>query len=216
MDKKNVLSQAFTWLFIGLLICFGISYVATINEDVTMNVYGALGGYAYIIYAVIELALVIFLAVRIRKMNPVTAKIVYCLYTGFTGLSLGGIFIYYTKTSLAFVFLATAIIMGVFAYIGKHTKMDLTKTGTYLIIALLAIILLEIINMFLLNNTLNIILCIVCIVIFAGYIAYDINIALRNEEAGGFQNDGIYLAFQLFLDFINIFIRLLQLFGKRD
>ncbi len=216
MGKKDVLSQAFTWLFIGLLICFGISYVATINEDVTMKVYGALGGYAYIVYAVIELALVIFLAVRIRKMNPVTAKIVYCLYTGFTGLSLGGLFVYYTKSSIAFVFLATAIIMGVFAYIGKHTKMDLTKTGTYLIIALLAIILLEIINMFLLNNTLNIILCIVCIVVFAGYIAYDINIALRNEEAGGFQNDGIYLAFQLFLDFINIFIRLLQLFGRRD
>ncbi len=216
MGKKDVLSQAFTWLFIGLLICFGISYVATINEDVTMKVYGALGGYAYIVYAVIELALVIFLAVRIRKMNPVTAKIVYCLYTGFTGLSLGGLFVYYTKSSIAFVFLATAIIMGVFAYIGKHTKMDLTKTGTYLIIALLAIILLEIINMFLLNNTLNIILCIVCIVVFAGYIAYDINIALRNEEAGGFQNDGIYLAFQLFLDFINILIRLLLLFRRRD
>ncbi len=216
MDKKNVLSQAFTWLFIGLLICFGISYVSTINEDVTMKVYGSLGGYAYLVYAVIELVLVIFLAVRIRKMNPTTAKLVYCLYTGFTGLSLGGLFVYYTKSSIAFVFLATAIIMGVFAYIGKHTKMDLTKTGTFLIIALLAIILLEIINLFLLNNTLNIILCIVCIVIFAGYIAYDINIALRNEEAGGFQNDGIYLAFQLFLDFINIFIRLLQLFGKRD
>ena len=216
MDKKNVLSQAFTWLCIGLFICFGVSYLATINDEVTLMVYGALGGYAYIIYAVIELVLVIFLAVRIRKMQPLTAKLVYSLYTGFTGLSLGGLFVYYTKSSIAFVFLATAIIVGVFAYIGKHTNMDLTKAGTFLMIALLAIILLELINMFILNNTLNMILCIACIVIFAGYIAYDIKTALMMAEAGGFQNDGIYLAFQLFLDFINIFIRLLQLFGKRD
>ena len=69
--------------------------------------------------------------------------------------------------------------------------------------------------MFIMNNTLNIVLCIACIVIFAGYIAYDVNTALKMEAAGGFQNDGIYLAFQLFIDFINIFIRLLELFGRR-
>ena len=215
MEKKSLLSQAFGWLCYGLLICFGVSFAATINEDVTVAVYGAFGGIAYIIYAIIELVLVIYLAVRIREMKPTTAKIVYSLYTAFTGLSLGGIFIAYTKSSIAFVFLATAIIVGIFAYIGKHTEMDLSKAGTFLIIALLSIIVLEIINMFILNNTLNIILCIACIVIFAGYIAYDVNTALKMEAAGGFQNDGIYLAFQLFIDFINIFIRLLELFGRR-
>ena len=213
MEKKDVLSQAFTWLFIGLLICFGISYGATINEDVTKLVYGSLGGYAYVLYAVIELGLVIFLALRIRKMKPTTAKIVYSLYTAFTGLSLGGIFVVYTKSSIAFVFLATALIMGVFAFIGKTTKMDLTKTSTILIVALFAIIILEIVNVFLLNNTLATILNIACIVIFAGYIAYDINRVMNTDD---FPNDGIYLAFQLFIDFINIFIRLLELFGKRD
>ncbi len=216
MDKKNLLSQAFYWMFIGLLICFGVSYVATMNEDTALLVYGAFGGYAYIVYAILELVLVIFLAVRVQKMKETTAKIVYCLYTALTGLSLGGIFFVYTKSSIAFVFLAAALIFGVFAYLGKKTTMDLSKVGTFLLFALLAIIVLEIINIFIMNNTLNLVLCIACIVIFAGYTAYDVNKAMRIAESGGFNNAGIYIAFELFIDFINIFIRLLELFGKRD
>ena len=216
MDKKSLLSQAFYWMFIGLLICFGISYVATMNEDMINLIYLSFGGYGYLIYAIIELVLVIFLSIRIQKMQEGTAKLVYCLYTAFTGLSLGGIFMIYTKSSIAFVFLAAALIFGVFAYLGKKTNMDLSKVGTFLLFALLAIIVLEIINIFLLNSTLNLILCIACIVIFAGYTAYDVNKAMRIAEAGGFNNAGIYIAFELFIDFINIFIRLLELFGRRD
>ena len=126
MDKKSLLSQAFYWMFIGLLICFGVSYVATMNEDMIELVYLSFGGYAYIIYAILELVLVIFLAVRVQKMKESTAKIVYCLYTALTGLSLGGIFMIYTKASIAFVFLAAALIFGAFAYLGKKTAMDLS------------------------------------------------------------------------------------------
>ena len=215
MDKKNLLSQAFSWMFIGLLICFGVSYVATMNEDIALLVYGSFGGFAYFIYAIIEVILVIVLAVRVQKMQPSTAKLIYCLYTAFTGLTLGGLFLVYTSSSIAIVFLATALVFGIFAYIGKKTTMDLSKVGTFLLIALIAIIILEVINIFVMNNTLNLVLCIACIVIFAGYTAYDVNKALRIAESGGFQNDGIYIAFELFIDFINIFIRLLQLFGRR-
>ena len=216
MGKNNLLSQAFYWMFIGLLICFGVSYVATMNEDMAYLVYGSFGGYGYIIYAIVELVLVVVLSVRIKKMKESTAKLIYCLYTAFTGLSLGGIFFVYTKASIAFVFLATALVFGIFAFIGKKTTMDLSKVGTFLLIALLAIIIVEVINIFLMNSTLNMVLCIACIVIFAAYTAYDVNKALRISEAGGFNNAGIYIAFELFIDFINIFIRLLQLFGRRD
>jgi FtsH-binding integral membrane protein len=136
------------------------------------------------------------------------------VYTALTGLSLTGIFVVYTASSLAFVFLSAAIIFGIFAIIGKTTDIDLSKWSTYVLVALIAIIILELINIFLLNNTLNIVLSIVSILVFSFFIAYDIQKALDKAFLSNCENKGIYCAFQLFLDFINIFIDLLRLFGK--
>lgn len=214
MENNKILSNAFGWLFIGLIICFGVSYLTSINEDVIITIYGAFGGYSYIVFAIAELVIAIFLSVRITKMQPTTAKILYILYTLLTGLSLTGIFIYYTASSLTFVFLITAILFGTFAIIGKTTKLDLSKWYIYLFVGLLAIIILEVVNMFILNSTLNIVLCIATVVIFCAYIAYDVKLALNKSFLAECENKGIYVAFNLFLDFINIFIKLLQLFGK--
>ena len=214
MNKNEVIKQDFNWLFIGTVICFAVSYLSTINLDVALVIFGAFGGYGAIVYAIIELVVAIILIARIHKMKPTTAKILYLLYTALTGLSLSGIFLVYTSTSLAFVFLGTALIFGIFALIGKTTKADLSKMGIYLFVCLLAIIILEIINLFILNNTLDIITCIIGIAVFAGYVAYDIKRAINMGDGGDFANAGIYCAFQLFLDFINIFIRLLRLFGN--
>lgn len=213
--KNEIISQTFTWLFIGLLICFGVSYVTSINDTILTTVYGAFGGYGYLIYVILELVVAFVLILRVRKLNPTTAKILYLLYTALTGLSLTGIFIVYTESSIAFVFLATAIIFGIFALIGKTTKMDLTKWSTYLFVALLAIIILELINIFIANNTLNMVLCIASILIFCAYTAYDMQLMTNKGFLSDTENKSIYCAFQLFLDFINIFIRLLELFGKR-
>lgn len=214
MKNNEVLSNAFKWLFIGLLICFGISYVSTLNEDIFILVYGSFGGNAFLVYAIAEIVLAIVLSVRITKMKPITAKILYIGYSLLTGLSLSGIFLIYTASSLTFVFLVTAIIFGAFSIIGKTTDIDLSKWYIYLFVALLAIIILEIVNIFLLNNTLNIILGIVTILVFCAYTAYDVQMAMNNEFLAECENKGIYIAFQLFLDFINLFLKLLRLFGK--
>jgi len=214
MEKNKVLTNAFTWLFIGLLTCFGVSFISTFSEPLLMLVYGSFGGYGYLIWCVAEIIIAIILTARIRSLKPITAKILYILYAIITGLSLTGLFIVYTASSLAFVFLATAIIFGVFAIIGKTTNIDLSKWYIYLFMALLAIIILEIINIFLLNETLNIVLCIVSIVIFCAYIAYDVQRATDENFLAECDNKGIYIAFQLFLDIINLFLDLLRLFGK--
>lgn len=215
MEEKNkIISNTFSWLFVGLIICFGISYITTLNDDIINQVYGALNGIGYIVYLIAELAIAITLSLFIRKLSPILAKILYIIYTALTGLSLSGIFIIYTHSSIAFVFLATAIIFGIFAIVGKVTKIDLTKFSTYLFIALISIIVLEIINIFLANNTLNMILCIVSILVFSGYVAYDIKLALNKSFLVDSDNKAIYCAFQLFIDFINLFIELLRLFGK--
>lgn len=214
MEKNKILGNAFMWLFIGLLVCFGVSYLSTLNEEIPYLIYGSLGGYGYFIFFIVEIVVALFLTFKITTLKPIIAKILYLVYAALTGLSLTGMLFYFTASSIAFVFLATALLFGIFAVIGYTTKIDLSKWYTYLFMALLAIIILEIINMFLLNNTLNIILCMVSVLVFCAYIAYDIKKATDTIFLGECENKGIYIAFELFLDFINIFIDLLRLFGK--
>lgn len=214
MENNNVLKQAFTWLFIGTIVCFLVSYLTTFNEKIALAIFGAFGGFGFLFYAIAEIVVALILIIRIKKMAPTTAKIFYILYTALTGLSLSGIFLQYTSESIAFVFLGTAVIFGTFAFIGYTTKVDLSKMWIYLFGSLIAILVLELINIFLMNNTLNMVLCIAGVVIFAGYTAYDIRQAANLNNNHPFANAGIYCAFQLFLDIINIFIRLLELFGR--
>lgn len=209
--KNKVISDTFKWLFIGLLVCFGISYYVSTSNEMLNLIYG---NNKIMIYIVLELGLCIALSLFIAKLNPIVATILYLLYTSLTGLSLTGIFIVYTHSSIAVVFLVTAIIFGLFAFLGKTTNIDLSKWSVYLFIALIAIIVLEVINLFVMNNTLNMILSIAVILLFSAYTAYDINRLIRTDY--DFPNKGIFFAFQLFLDFINIFIRLLSLFGRRN
>ena len=90
----------------------------------------------------------------------------------------------------------------------------MSKWWVYLGVGLLAIIVMEIINIFLMNNTLNIVLCIVSILVFCAYIAYDVQRAMDETFLSDCENKGVYIAFQLFLDIINVFLDLLRLFGK--
>lgn len=214
MRNNKDIAAAFKWLFIGLLCCFFVSYITSMNETIFNLVFLAFGGKAYFVYLILELVLCFVLALALPKMKPITAAICYILYTAVTGLSLTGIFLVYTRSSIAFVFLVTAIVFGLFAVIGYTTKVDLSKFGIYLLVALIAIILLSIVNIFLMNNTLDLVLCIVTIIVFCGYVAFDINRLTKMDCY--FPNKGIYFAFQLFLDFINIFIKLLRLLGKRN
>ncbi len=214
MEQKKVLSSAFGWLCLGLLLAFVTAYVTTLNKELMRIVFGSLGGYSYLIFVAVELLLVIIFSTRITKMKPLTAKIFFLFYTCLTGLTLAGIFVVYALTSIIYVFLATAICFGAFALIGRYTKADLSKWGVYLFFALIAIIIIEIINIFVMNNTLNMILCIAGVLIFCAYIAYDVQRALDKSFMVDQENKGIYCAFQLFIDFINLFLDLLRLFGK--
>ena len=214
--KNNIVTSTFGWLFIGLLVCFGTAYVSTFNETIATSVFTLFGDATIVIYAIAEIVIAIILTFTIFKLNPLIAKILYILYTALTGLSLNSIFIVYTSSSITYVFLATAIIFGIFAFIGKTTKIDLSKWSTFLFVALLSIIILELINIFLANNTLNMLLCIITILVFSAYVAYDIQKVVDPIFLSEVDNKAIFCAFELFLDFINIFIHLLSLFGKSD
>lgn len=208
---NKILSQVFTWMFIGLLITFLTGYYVSLNQYALARI---LGGYTYLFIIIIEIALVIFLSARITKMSPQTARICFLLYSFITGITFGSIFIVYELTSIVYTFLITAILFGLFALFGKFTKFDLTKIGNYLIIGLIGVILCSIVNVFIKSTGFELLLSVVTTVIFLGLTAYDIQKIQRLEGIIPEENLPIYGALELYLDFINIFIELLKFFGK--
>lgn len=212
MDINKIFSKVFLWMFIGLLITFGVAYYVSTNDNMVYNLFS---GSKFWIFWIIEFVVVIVLSARIHKLNPLTAKILFLLYSGLTGLTLSSVFIIYDIMSIVYTFAITSGLFLAFGLIGYFTKLDLTKLGIYLVMALFGIIIASIINMFIGSETFNLGLCIIGIIIFLAYIAYDIQVIKRNMF--GIENEDnlvIYSAFQLYIDFINLFIRLLQFFGK--
>ena len=208
--NNEFLSNVFKWFGLGLLVTFLVAYAVSINESLLQLIFS---GGATIVIVILELVCAIWLSVRIHKMQTSTATMLYLGYTALTGLTFSSIFILYELESIIWIFLATAIVFGILSLIGAKTKINLSSLGIFLIIGLLAIIIISIINMFLLNNTIDLALCIISIVIFIGFVAYDVQKICRINTNN--DNLAIIAAFDIYLDFINIFIRLLQLFGKR-
>lgn len=213
MTDNKIMPKVFGWMFIGLLLTFLTSFFISTREYTTLKIFT---GYTPLILAVIEIGLAIYLTARITKMSPVTAKITFLLYSFVSGITLSGIFIAYELSSIIYVFLATCILFGLFAFIGFVTKIDLTKIGTYLIIALIGSIICSVINIFLHNEMMYTLISVVCVIVFVGLTAYDVQKIKQLENSGiiPIENLPIYGALQLYLDFINIFIELLKLFGK--
>ena len=212
LENNQIFTKVFMWMFVGLLITFGTGYYVSLNSNMFYNVFAKY----YLILVIIEIGVAVFLSVRIRKMSPMTAKILYLLYTFLTGLTFSAIFVVYEITSIIYIFGISALIFGIFAAIGYFTKMDLTRIGVYLMMILIGIILCSIINIFVKSAAFNLGLVIVALIIFIIYVAYDIQVIKRNMYGiPDEENLAIYGAFKLYLDFINIFVRLLELFGNR-
>lgn len=209
--NNTFISRVFRYLGLGTLITFLVAYIVSISEPLIRFVYQ---GSTLIILCILEIVIAICLSGRINKMKKTTATILYFAYTALTGLTLSSIFIAYELTSIIYIFLATTIIFLIFSFIGRNLKIDLSKFGTFLFIALLSVLVLEIINIFILNSTLDMWLCIISLLIFIAYIAYDIQKVIKLSSYTNSDNIAIIGAFTLYLDIINIFIRLIRLFGK--
>ena len=212
LEDNKIFSKVFMWMFVGLAITFGVGYYVSLNENMLINVFQNY----YWLFIIAELVVVLVLSARIRKIQPLTAKILFCAYSFLTGLTFSSIFVLYDITSIVYVFGITAVIFLIFALIGYFTKIDLSKFGVYLFMALIGVIICSIVNIFVGSEKFDLGITIVCLIIFIAYIAYDIQVIKRNlysipEE----ENLAIYGALQLYLDFINIFLRLLRFFGNR-
>lgn len=210
--NDKLFSKVYMWMFIGLLTSALTAYFVSISPGLLNAVFGSNW---YIGLIILELVIVIFLSMKIRDLSPTAAKLSFLVYSLINGMTLAFIFILYQLTSVALIFGLTALIFGIFSFVGFVTNIDLTKMGSIAIMGLIGIIIASIINMFLRSSGLDLLLSIVGILVFIALIAYDtqkikrISSYIPNED-----NAAVYGALTLYLDFINIFLRLLRLFGK--
>lgn len=210
---EKVMPKVFLWMCIGLAVTFVTGSIIANNPSAVIEIFK---GSSVFILAIVEIALVIFLSARIHKMSATTARIMFIIYSFITGLTFSSIFIIYEISSIIYVFLATSIIMLLFAFLGYTTKLDLTKLGTYLFMAIIGVLIMMIINLFVQSESFSIGIAVLSVVIFVAYIAYDVQKIKQLFEANVIpeENLAIYGALQLYLDFINIFIDLLRIFGR--
>ena len=219
VDVQKVLVRSFVFMFLALLVS-GITALAVAtswseNGALGRMVYGTRWG--FLIFIIAEFALVIACNAAIKKNNLVLSGILFFAYSVVNGLTLSVIFLAYTTASITQVFFIAAGIFGVMALVGATTKADLTKLGTILVIGLFGIIIASVINWFIGSNGLTMVISIIGVLVFTGLTAYDVQ-KIKKIAATNVGYDlnviGLYGAMELYLDFINLFLYLLRLFGN--
>lgn len=214
-----VLRRVYTWMTLGLLITAGIA--AFISASPLFQV---LTGQPIIFFGLllVELALVMGLSWGIKRLSTTAAISLFLIYAALNGLTLSTLFAVYTLGSVAFTFLASAATFGVMSVIGYITKIDLSKMGSFLLMGLLGLVIAMLVNIFWANTALGWIITFAGILLFLGLTMFDTQHIKRMTATALQQGDdefearlGILGALSLYLDFINLFLFLLRLGGKR-
>ncbi len=168
-----------------------------------------------------ELALVILLTARLQKLSLTTATLFFVLFAVINGVTLSSIFVIYTMASIAQTFFICSATFGVMAVYGYTTKRDLSSMGKLLFMALIGLIIATVVNIFMRSSGLDMAISYIGVLVFVGLTAWDtqkIKLMLANAEdmGEGAQKIALIGALSLYLDFINLFIYLLRIFGRRD
>lgn len=211
--QKSIFSKVFLWMFVGLFVTFATGIYVSTNENMIYNIFSTS---AYWIIFVAELLVVIFLSARIHKMSLTTAILSFLGYSVLSGLTFSSIFLLFNVSSIIFIFAVTSVLFLIFGLIGYFTNIDLSKMGIILLFGLIGIILVSVVNIFLGNPTLDLIISVIAVIIFVGFIAYDIQRIKAFSNVIDDENKvAIIGALELYLDFINLFIHLISIFGDR-
>lgn len=215
-------AKTFGIMFLGLLVTFALAAYLSMTFNGQFLLLRALYAvpYAQFIILVAQLVVVIAMSAMIQKLSPAAATACFFVYSILTGLTFSVIFLAYDVTSLSLVFGFTALYFGGMAVFGYLTRIDLSRIRTVLLGGLIAIILANILMLFIPGlQVLDRVLCTIGVVLFLGFTAYDTQ--KIKAYYYGFQGDDAMLkkasvisALELYLDFINLFLYLLRLFGK--
>jgi FtsH-binding integral membrane protein len=211
------MQQVYLWMTAGLLLTGAISSMLAGNAVLLSYL---LNPIVFIGLFVVELGLVLAISAFINKMSPALATGLFILYAALNGITLTPIFLAYTKASIATAFFTTAGMFAALTLYGSVTKRDLSGMGRFMLMALFGLCIATLVNIFLRNGVMDFVISIFGVVIFAGLTAYDTqrlnqlaSQATSEDEIGRFSIMGALI---LYLDFINLFLYLLRLFGKRN
>lgn len=206
---NTIYSKTFSWMFIGLIITAALSW--------GMYSSGLAIQYAssFSTIGIINLGVALVFGFLNNKLSTASCSLLFLIYSALNGVTLSVIYYLFELDSIIMILFAAAGLFGAFAYLGHSTKMDLSNLGSLCMGVLLVGIILSLINLFMQNSMLDIVLSWVLLIVFFGITAYDMQ-KIKELIANNPDNNKIHInaAFDLYLDFINIFIRLLFIFGK--
>jgi FtsH-binding integral membrane protein len=216
---QGFMTKVYMWMGIGLLTTAAVSYYTTSSEPILRFLFG--GGMApFLILAVLEIGIVFFLSSRIASLSPTAASTLFFVYSALNGLTIAPILMVYTESSVASAFLSTAGMFGAMSVYGTVTKRDLSGWGSFLMMGLIGLIIASLVNIFFTSERMSLVIAIMGVFIFTGLTAYHTykiramasGVSGDDDTAGKFAVLG---ALTLYLDFINMFIFLIRIFGRR-
>jgi uncharacterized protein len=226
INTSTLLRSVFSWMTLALLLTTVASMLfAFVPQLLNLLMTGnPETGYRPSVFAWVvmfaPIGFVLLMSFGFNKLSYPALIGLFLAYAAINGISLSFIFMIYSLGSIVNVFLSSVALFAIMAIAGYTTKTDLTKMGSLLMIGLVGIIVASLINMFTHSDTMSFICSILGVIIFTGLTAWDVqkikNMAAEDDGSTGFRKMSIMGALTLYLDFINIFLYLLRLFGKRD
>lgn len=212
VTSNKVYIKTFMWMFLGLLatgVIATISFASGFTYNYLITLWGPL--------ALIELVVVLLFSFLARKLPPAVAGALFFIYSILNGITLSTIFVVFELASVILVFFATSAVFGACALFGYFTKVDLSKIRTIFLVTIIIAIIVSIINLFIGIPFVDTVIDWVVLLVFFGVTAWDMQKIKMYSENSNLTEDNIaiYCAMDLYLDFINIFIRLLRIFGRR-
>ena len=221
--SRKFIANVFVWMFVALgvsaLIAFMFANTPSLYDLLRNENTGQLTGLGYVVMFS-PLAFVMLISFGLNRLSYPVLSLLFIAYAALTGASLSFILLAFTASSVLGVFITTSVVFGVMAIAGYTTKTDLTKFGSILMMFLVGIIVASIVNFFLHSSGLDTIISYIGVAVFVGLTAYDVQ-KLKNIGAGLTYGDAtaskmaLMGGLTLYLDFINLFLMLLRLFGRR-
>ena len=213
---REYMLKVYNYMATGL----GLTGLTAYFVAITPSLYNAIYGTPlFWVVALSPLGFVFYLSARLHKISFSKAQTMFWLFSGVMGLSMAYIFIAYTGASIARVFFITAGTFAAMSIYGYTTKKDLTRLGSFLMMGLIGIIIASIVNIFMKSTMMYFVISIIGVLIFVGLTAYDTqkikNMYSVSDSGEVMGKKAVMGALTLYLDFINLFIMLLMLFGQR-
>jgi uncharacterized protein len=212
LELRSFMLRVFNAMAGGLALTGIVAYAAA-----SSGLYASIAGTPlFWLVMLAPLGLALLLGFRVGQMSPVAAQASFWGYAGLMGLSLAGIFLVYTGDSIARVFFISAGTFAATAAWGYTTRTDLSRFGSFLVMGLIGIVLASLVNLFIGSSALQFAVSVIGVVVFTGLTAWDTHrLKAMYLDNGGTGNLAILGALMLYLDFVNLFVSLLQLVGVR-